>query len=368
MKPIHESGRQHRRVTQSSPATARRAKVRVKPSPRLPDAPQSGRRLRDDAHKLTATARRAKKPVKPKAFLPDASQSGRQSAFDAQESYATARPANDGMKPNLPLPGATSNIVESIRSHHRARRFAMGIQQVLDRKLESYVRINKTDWQADADEASREKANADVKLKIKQARDGKSNDAFLLGMVAVTDKAREPADKERMFHEKQMESLAGQLSVAEWVKSIPGFGLLGLATIVAETGDLAKYPNPAKVWKRLGFAPYEGHAGSTWKREKWRPRSLSKDEWIDNPFAGPRYSFIYVIAVWLKNKQWIGAAKTDDGVGKANGIYGEIYAKRREHTALTHPDWTKAHSHQDALRIMMKAVLKDLWIRWNQKS
>lgn len=41
--------------------------------------------------------------------------------------------------------------------------------------------------------------------------------------------------------------------------------------------------------------------------------------------------------------------------------YRAIYDARREHTAETHPDWTPGHSHNDALRIVSKAVLRDLW-------
>jgi len=183
----------------------------------------------------------------------------------------------------------------------------------------------------------------------------------------MTDDARAPADAERARHEKEMEALARSLPVAPWVETVPGLGYLGLATVIAETGDLALYANVAKVWKRLGYAPYNGRAGSTWKRPTWRNGdvALTAEEWTDNPFSGRRYSLIHVISVWLKNKQWIGAAKSEDGVGRPNGQYGEVYARRRAHTAETHPDWSKQHSHMDALRVMMKEVLKDLWLQWN---
>jgi hypothetical protein len=259
------------------------------------------------------------------------------------------------------------DTVDAIRAHHRERRFAMGIQQVLDRKLESFIRINKTGWQPDADEKERAKANREVAELIKAARAGEGDEAIAI-IVAMTDEARAPADRERKRHENEMERLAAELPVASWVESVPGFGMLGLATIVAETGDLANYANPAKVHKRLGFAPYDGFAGSSWKRESWRPRMLTKEEWIANPFSGRRYAMVHQVAVWLKNKQWIGAAKTDDGVGKPNGKYGEVYANRREHTSATHPDWSKQHSHMDALRVMMKKVLTDLWAEWNGKG
>jgi hypothetical protein len=151
---------------------------------------------------------------------------------------------------------------------------------------------------------------------------------------------------------------------------VPGLGLLGVATIIAETGDLSKYANVAKVWKRLGYAPYNGLAGSTWKRPKWRngEPALSAEEWTANPFNGKRYGMLFSISDSLLRKQWIGKAKTEDGKGKADGKYGEVYAKRREHTAVTHPEWTPKHSQMDGLRIMMKEVIKDLWVEWNRHA
>lgn len=38
-----------------------------------------------------------------------------------------------------------------------------------------------------------------------------------------------------------------------------------------------------------------------------------------------------------------------------------VYDARRARTAVTHPDWTPGHSHNDAMRIVAKEVLKDLW-------
>jgi hypothetical protein len=41
--------------------------------------------------------------------------------------------------------------------------------------------------------------------------------------------------------------------------------------------------------------------------------------------------------------------------------YRVAYDRRRAHTAVTQPDWTDGHRHNDALRIASKAILKDLW-------
>ena len=45
---------------------------------------------------------------------------------------------------------------------------------------------------------------------------------------------------------------------------------------------------------------------------------------------------------------------------KGRNAYGDVYARRREQTALTHPDWTPAHSDADARRIMLKSLVEDL--------
>jgi len=41
--------------------------------------------------------------------------------------------------------------------------------------------------------------------------------------------------------------------------------------------------------------------------------------------------------------------------------YRVKYDQRRARTAVTHPEWTKGHSHNDGLRIAAKEILKHLW-------
>jgi hypothetical protein len=255
-------------------------------------------------------------------------------------------------------------VIDEIRAHHRRRRYAIKVQAKIDRALESFVRINATEWSHDASESEREAFNRQVKAIVVAARKGKG-DGLIVELVEKTDRGREPFDIMRASAEKNMEQLARLLPVAPWIESVRGAGLLGLATIVAEAGDLANYPNPAKLWKRLGFAPYDGFAGSTWKRETWRSRALAAEEWIENPFSGERYALMHQIGVWLVNAQWIAAGKTGTGEGKPNGPYGTVYATRRAHTAQTHPDWTKQHARMDAIRITMKEFLKHIWLEWN---
>jgi len=265
-----------------------------------------------------------------------------------------------------------AGLVISIRAAHRRRRYAMKVQQKIDRAQEAYFRINHTNWRGDMDEKAREAIRKQVAAIIKAARNDEG-DPDLVELVKGTDLSRGPYDNLRQKTEKAMEAAAKQLPVYPWIENVRGAGALGLATIVAEvaaikpSGEFATfsdYSSPAKVWKRLGFAPYDGHAGSTWKRTTWRPRALSADEWISNPFSGERYALMIQIATWLINAQWQSAKKAGGDTGKPTGPYGQIYADRRTHTAQTHPDWTKGHSHSDAVRVTMKTFLKDLWEQW----
>lgn len=53
--------------------------------------------------------------------------------------------------------------------------------------------------------------------------------------------------------------------------------------------------------------------------------------------------------------------KPTASVSAADRRYRLLYEQRRAHTATTHPEWTAGHSHNDALRIVGKQLLADLW-------
>lgn len=253
--------------------------------------------------------------------------------------------------------------IAELRSHHRFRRFAMGGQMRNDRSLEAFVRTL-LGFHTGGTEDERKRLSEAARQEIVKARSGSGIEDAIIQAVAASDQARLPFDNLRKERERAMAKLARTLPAYPWVESVKGFGELGFATIVAEAAAvsaplaLTNYPKPDNLWSRLGFAPYDGHAGSTWKRETWRPRALSKEEWIAHPFNAQRYALIHQVGLWLVNGQW--------REGKPTGRYGEVYAKRRERTAVTHPDWTKMHSRMDGIRIATKQLICDLWHEWRR--
>lgn len=176
--------------------------------------------------------------------------------------------------------------------------------------------------------------------------------AAVEGDLLVVNASMEPHRKARDEIEKEMRKLVRGLPVYEWAKGVRGLGDLALAVIIAEAGDLSKYPSKGHLWKRLGLAPLDGKAMSTWRREG----GLSADDWIEAGYSPKRRAEMYaVVADPLFRHQTMSA-----------GPYRAVYDRRRAAAAITHPDWTKGHAHADASRVMTKYLLRDLWREWNQ--
>ncbi len=160
--------------------------------------------------------------------------------------------------------------------------------------------------------------------------------------------------------EKAMVKCAETLPVAEWAKSVRGFGLLRLATIIGETGDLSGYPNPGKVWKRLGLAPYEGKAYSSWRMDG----GLTSEEWVGAGYCPRRRSVAYLVGECLIKSN-------------GDGPYKALYDEHRARDLAAHPEpepaakgqcrkqWTPMHMHKRAHRYITKRLVRNLWRAWN---
>lgn len=212
-------------------------------------------------------------------------------------------------------------------------------------------------WRYDEDEAGRDKVNARASRIVAAAlagKDQKPEDQAVMAALApdllVLQASLAPCISARNAIELEMKQAVRKLPVYPWAKQVKGLGELGLAVIVAEAGNLSSYPKKGHLWKRFGLAPHEGKAYSTWRMKG----GLSADDWIEAGYSPRRRAEIYaVISEPLFRAQSVAA-----------GPYRAIYDRRREATAAANPDWTKAHSHMDALRVMTKYMLRDLWSAW----
>lgn len=189
--------------------------------------------------------------------------------------------------------------------------------------------------------------------------------------------ARSVLEKERKGTEKQMTKAAKALPVHEWVKAAPGFGEMGLASIVGEAGDLRNYKTVSRLWKRMGLAVINGG----------RQRRVTGPDALLHGYSPSRRS-----VVW----------QYGDSMLKCKGRYRDVYLERlaTEHrkaldeglipatsTKATADSWAKrglpeltqvkkiteehrsaGHMHNRAKRYMEKRLLRDLWAAWRNYS
>lgn len=169
--------------------------------------------------------------------------------------------------------------------------------------------------------------------------------------------------------ETEMEGLAKQLPVADWVEHQDrrGFSFLSLAVLVGEIGNLSDYANPGKVWRRMGCAPFSRQSDPTDVRmpSSWRAKGgLSKEEWETVGYCPRRRAIVYVIGENLTKQNQLGKK---DEPGHWRGPYRLRYDNVRAVEETKHPDWSKGQRHAHAMLLASKELLRDLWVEWNTK-
>lgn len=199
-------------------------------------------------------------------------------------------------------------------------------------------------WQVDMPEKERASINrkAEKLVKAFEKGDTATEATEAVPFVLAAKHAREVFDAHRKAVEKTMTEAAKSLPIWAKVQHVRGFGPLSLAIIVGETGDLAEYSNPAKLWKQFGLAPKDCYAMTCKNGEQ-----------------------AYAIPRRRRSAMWtIG----DCLIKQNDGEYRQLYdtRKAKEH-AKGNGDMTKMHAHRRAQRYMEKRLLKNLWRAWQTR-
>lgn len=153
------------------------------------------------------------------------------------------------------------------------------------------------------------------------------------------------------------------LPIYQWSKEVKGLGTKLAAKLFAGIGDIERFPNPASLWSYCGVGDAETSKRVTGQTLKHSPKMRST-------LYNLQESFI-----------------------KANSQYRVIYDKRKERTMTTHPEWHNLipcpvknigkyapktddkgnvtwanqhpkHAHVDAMRVMIKRFLAELFAAW----
>jgi len=191
--------------------------------------------------------------------------------------------------------------------------------------------------------------------------------------------ARKLIETERGRVERKLRKLARTLPVwGEWMAGVRGVSDLGLGILIGEAGDIGRFSNPAKLWKRMGV----GLVGDS------RQRLVTDPELAELHGYNPaRRSALWTIG---------------DAIIKAGGPYREVYDARKlrevekaaedgllvaTSTAATADAWEATgiprptvvskidqklhrscgHIHLRAKRYAEKRLLRDLWRAWRRE-
>lgn len=168
--------------------------------------------------------------------------------------------------------------------------------------------------------------------------------------------------------EKEMAAVAKALPIwTEWGKGVRGFGELSCAKIVAGTGEMTAYSNPAKVWKRLGLAVIGGE----------RQRKVAGDAALEHGYVPLRRSDVWNVVATGMVKQIVRSVKDEEGntvvdifgdsVAVPISPYGEYFLQERQRQRdklRAEKQHYRTHALNRAMRHLSKRLVRDMWVAW----
>ena len=297
-------------------------------------------------------------------------------------------------------PDQVANISATLQGLQRQRSIVLKSRNMQAQRLTAIV-AGAMGYDAGKQEKEELKARfAEAGKLIEEVRAGK--DHFLKPVIDSTLIGLDAFENLKDKLEKEMKAAAKQLPVAEWIdqKEQRGFGTLFLAIVIGETGNLTHtgydengkpigYPNPAKLWRRLGCAPWEFGGkclmGATWK--SGREGKLPAEEWVKYGYSPRRRSITYLIGEGLMKQNMI----TREGKVEWVGPYRAEYDRAKQRAIETRPHWLKCprcegtgagvrkgsscsnckgegrvykRCHLHAMLLATKLLLKNLWHEW----
>jgi hypothetical protein len=242
-------------------------------------------------------------------------------------------------------------------------------------------------WQPDLSETERAKISRDAQ-KIMAAEDP-STLAPELAKVAVAlwddiGTARQMAFPGEVFQnaiERDMRKTARQLPVWQWAKDVHGLSDLGVAIIIAEAGNLSRYPTPGHLRKRLGLAPMEKD-GETRAFSQWRLKGgLSAEEWTAAGYKPQRrammFSQIGGPIIGFMSKGYRPMVGEDIEQNAELSEYQKVFVRRLRYEAARDPEMRRPdtaagkesyskHCAMRAQRYTEQRLLKHLWQAWRR--
>lgn len=279
-----------------------------------------------------------------------------------------------------------SEVSAALQSLQKNRARTIKSLNMIRNRLAAVV-ADEIGYRADMSEADR-RSYFKRAWEVVEAVEAGTADSPIAPLIKATLLSVRALEELQTTYEKPMVKLAKKLPVAAWADEPGqrGFGALMLAVVVGETGDLASYANPGKVWRRMGCAPWsygkgenrETLMGSTWRRREKKQNKLPGEEWAKFGYSPRRRSVAYLVG---------------DCLVKLNqrGPYRTRWLEAKAAALKSHPEWDWAackkckgeggedcstcgglkvscgHAHLHGMLLASKMLLRNLWCVWNNK-
>ena len=318
------------------PAASGRATVSVPPIPKLPArTDHSDGHPTDDNHHGVAVASGGHGTYdthRPSA--PAEISGGGHESDDTHERFAAT--ADDGGQTELATQSVSAPVITLIREHWRQRQDLHKAEKSLTNQIKGICRRT----------CGGDKKEAGVVYKAMMNGGDHEMAGIVMASAALFLQARAVLNEGRKSVEKRLLELTKELppGVLEFVEQTRGFGMLGLAAIIGECGDLSNYAGPYKLNKRMGESVMP---------DGTRQRRVKGAAAIEHGYSGSRHSVIWTIG---------------ESLIKASGDYKKLYDERKAYEHERDPEMSKGHAHNRAVRYMRKRLLRDLWRAWRRAT
>lgn len=246
---------------------------------------------------------------------------------------------------------ALTPIFDMVMESHRWREYFMNLRKQIASNIGASIR--------------REKNNPDLNPELSPAQ-------YYEKIIEGTK-----FDEIEKRYKKIMIEEARKLPLYDWWCAIDGCGELTFAQVLAETGNLSNYSNPAKVWKRMGLAVRGGEKEGEGEAEK----NMTKG--INTGYNKRRRTVAYNLSEAIIKKQGhyrevFVQRKEFETARDAEG-YNKPYIERRKERMLR--QYGSAENKEKiengrlpqdvinlrSLRYMVKRLLRDFWIEWQRE-
>ncbi len=267
----------------------------------------------------------------------------------------------------------TQQICDELQSLQRRRVQVIKSRIMQENRLVATVACE-MGYSSGLEEAERTKAFNAARALIKEIEDGDDSTELhqrMHGLVTGCRFGIEGFEHHQKHLEKLQIALVKMLPIVAWIEAPQqrGIGLQFIASIIGETGNLSNYPNPAKVWKRMGCAPhtFDGKTlmGGTWKSKT--QGTLPASEWEAYGYSPRRRSIAFCIGENIVKQN--GTIKVDEASIESDGHRVGPYRRRFDEAKASirekHPDYTLMRCHRHGMLLATKLLLKNLWIEWH---